>query len=197
MNLEYIQKKLDAVENMQPAAIGNLALAIPIILNNDGLVLEFGVHEGTSITVIAETLKGLKPNQKVYGFDSFEGLPEAWGEDHPIGTFKMEKPPVVPDNVELVIGLFQDTLDKFLEEHDEPVAFCHLDCDIYSAAAFVLTKIAPRCRKNTVIAFDEIFGSQRAHDHERKAFIEFLQLTGYDFSYVARRKEDAFSFALI
>ncbi len=197
MKLEDIEQKLTDIEQMQPTAIGNLALSIPVVLNNEGLILEFGVHEGTTATIIGDTLKAVKPMQKMYGFDSFEGLPEEWGPDHPVGIFKMENLPELPDNVELVIGLFQDTLDKFLEEHPDNVAFAHIDCDIYSAASFVLTKLAPRCRKGTVLAFDEIFCSQKSHDHERKAFVEFLQLTGYGFSYLARRKEDAFSFVLI
>src|SRR5262245_38435125 len=37
----------------------------------DGLVLEFGVHEGESLQFIANRV-----DTYVYGFDSFEGLPE-------------------------------------------------------------------------------------------------------------------------
>ena len=42
-----------------------------------GLVLEFGVASGSSITGIA----GEMPHRTVYGFDSFEGLPEDWTDD--------------------------------------------------------------------------------------------------------------------
>ena len=39
----------------------------------DGLWMEFGVHRGRTISHIAEAT-----DQMVYGFDSFEGLPEVW-----------------------------------------------------------------------------------------------------------------------
>ena len=49
------------------------------LLSNDyiidgGLWLEFGVYRGYSVNLIAGYTKNT-----VYGFDSFEGLPEDWG----------------------------------------------------------------------------------------------------------------------
>ena len=40
----------------------------------EGDFLEFGVFQGRSINIIAEKF----PDQKIYGFDSFKGLPEDW-----------------------------------------------------------------------------------------------------------------------
>ena len=45
--------------------------------NNNGYWLEFGVHEGETITHTAGR-KLSTPDFKIYGFDSFEGLPEDW-----------------------------------------------------------------------------------------------------------------------
>ena len=42
----------------------------------EGLILEFGVHMGKSINILAKKMNG----KKLYGFDSFEGIPEAWVE---------------------------------------------------------------------------------------------------------------------
>src|SRR4051794_5813195 len=39
-----------------------------------GLFLEFGVYRGYTIRYIASRV----PGRQVYGFDSFEGLPEPW-----------------------------------------------------------------------------------------------------------------------
>ncbi|MEA2981509.1 MAG: hypothetical protein QOF09_3332, partial [Alphaproteobacteria bacterium] len=44
------------------------------VRDKDGLHLEFGVYKGDSINHFA----GLSPDVTWYGFDSFEGLPEAW-----------------------------------------------------------------------------------------------------------------------
>ena len=40
----------------------------------EGSVLEFGVHKGKTINVMSKVF----PNDTLYGFDSFEGLPEDW-----------------------------------------------------------------------------------------------------------------------
>ena len=46
--------------------------------------------------------------------------------------------PVAEHNVELIQGLFEDTI-----ELDEPVAFAHLDGDWYESTMTCLTRIAP------------------------------------------------------
>jgi len=50
----------------------------------DGLWMEFGVHRGRTISHIAAAT-----DQMVYGFDSFEGLPEAWTDGFPKGLFSL------------------------------------------------------------------------------------------------------------
>ena len=57
-----------------------------------GLVLEFGVWKGTSLHHLTTRLS----SRKVYGFDSFEGLPETWGSVLPKGTFKLDSLPEIP-----------------------------------------------------------------------------------------------------
>jgi hypothetical protein len=48
-----------------------------------GLVVEFGVWRGRSISFLASLTK-----EMIYGFDSFEGLREDWkGSENPKGTF--------------------------------------------------------------------------------------------------------------
>lgn len=46
--------------------------------------IEFGVYKGDSIKYVAQQF--INPNSEFLGFDSFEGLPEQWG-DLPKGTF--------------------------------------------------------------------------------------------------------------
>ncbi len=75
-----------------------------------GLVLEFGVRTGTTIHHLAACL----PDRSIYGFDSFEGLPESWsGWAIEKGTFARSTLPDVAANVELVKGWFDDSCRFF------------------------------------------------------------------------------------
>ncbi len=148
----------------------------------DGLVLEFGVAGGDSIRAIA----ALAPNRTVHGFDSFEGLPEDWaGRHEERGHYSTGGVlPEVPANVVLVKGLFADTLPGFLDRHDGPCAFVHVDCDIYSAAKTVLDALAPRLIPGTVILFDEYFNYPTWRDNEHRAFAEFTTTRHIAFDYL-------------
>ena len=44
------------------------------ILNVPGDIFEFGVYKGGTINYLAHKM----PNSIIYGFDSFQGLPEDW-----------------------------------------------------------------------------------------------------------------------
>jgi len=121
-----------------------------------GLVAEFGVLSGTTIRQIAKTVHP----DIVHGFDSFVGLPEAWALSDELvykpGHFNTRgKLPIVPDNVQLHIGWFSDTLQEFLITHKEPFRFIHIDSDIYSSAMDVLTLCREQIVNGTVIVFDE------------------------------------------
>ncbi|MDB4986902.1 MAG: hypothetical protein JWN04_2080, partial [Myxococcaceae bacterium] len=117
-----------------------------------GLYLEFGVREAYTLNWIAK-LTG----QPVFGFDSFEGLPEDWTSTHRRGAFKVPALPTVRRNATLVKGLFDDSLPAFLASHPEKVAFVHIDSDLYSSAATVFKHLGPRFQPGTVIVFDEFF----------------------------------------
>ncbi|MBC7951056.1 MAG: class I SAM-dependent methyltransferase [Rhodospirillaceae bacterium] len=138
-----------------------------------GLVLEFGVRRGTSITVI-----GHAAGQPVHGFDSFEGLPVSWGSA-PAGvlTTGLNLPPV-PANVTLHAGWFDDTLPPFLTAHPGPVRLVNVDSDIYSSARTVLTALIPRIQPGTVLVFDEFIGNRSWAEDEYKAFAEYVASTG-------------------
>lgn len=157
--------------------------------NTDGMVLEFGVASGSTIRDIAQYC------DKAYGFDSFEGLPEDWRPGIGIGSFKCDIPEV-PANVELVVGLIQDTIDGFLASHSDPVSFIHIDVDIYSAAACILQKLRDRIRSGTVIAFDEFFKYDGYEDHEFKAFFEFINDTGFEIENLGSRHSEARTFRI-
>jgi hypothetical protein len=94
----------------------------------DTLWLEFGVASGRTINYISKFT-----NDKVYGFDSFEGLPEKWRDGFDKGAFSRNgNLPKVNDNVELIKGWFDDTLPKFIEKHNnKKVSFIHTTATIF------------------------------------------------------------------
>ena len=147
----------------------------------EGLYLEFGVASGTTINIIASLTKAI-----VHGFDSFEGLPEDWWGVYKKGTFASPgRRPKTRKNVTLHVGWFNDTLPRFLETHREPVAFLHIDCDVYSSAKTVLDHLRDRIRPGCVIVLDEYFNYPGWRQGEYKAFHEFLAETGLHYHYLA------------
>ena len=133
----------------------------------EGLVLEFGVYNGKSIRNIASIV-----NTQVHGFDSFEGIPENWN-DEPSGSYSANgELPVVPSNVTLHQGWFEDTLPKFTKENSGPIRFMNIDCDLYSSTKTIFDLLGPQVLSGTVIVFDEFIGYKSWKDDEFKAFQE-------------------------
>lgn len=137
----------------------------------NGLILEFGVYIGNSINIIADKV----PNEIVYGFDSFTGLPETWlfsnTKVHNPGHFALDGSwrhkknfgddiidglPRVRDNVELVVGYFDDVLEDWIKDHSGDIRLLHIDSDLYSSAKYVLTTLNNQIVKGTIIVFDEL-----------------------------------------
>jgi hypothetical protein len=148
----------------------------------DGLYAEFGVYKGDSINRLAR----LRPHQVFHGFDSFEGLPESWTLGARTGSFSLGgRLPAVRDNVVLVKGFFEHTLDKFAAECGKTAAaFMHVDCDLYSATKTVLDRLAPLLVEGTIIVFDEYFNYPGWQQGEFKAFAEFIDAhdrLGYEY----------------
>lgn len=141
-----------------------------------GLIMEFGVAQGNTIKVLAS-----KTDRTVYGFDSFEGLPESW-HIHDKGHFACDIPQGLGSNVVLIKGWYEDTLKPFLEEHkNEKVALMHIDCDLYSSTKCIFDVFENNFQNGSIILFDEIidYGGDLWEQHEFKAFNEFLERTGY------------------
>jgi hypothetical protein len=167
-----------------------------------GLWLEFGVFRGRSIQHFAE----MKPAEKFYGFDCFEGLPEVWDHMNPKGYFNLngEIPPgaiigpnvdpanphssteTVPwaENISLVKGYFDQTLPTFLNNHSENIDFVHFDADLYSSTKTILDILSEsnRLQKDTMFMFDEICDYEDYRKHEIKAFAEFLLKTNFGYT---------------
>lgn len=150
----------------------------------DGMIAEFGVYRGTTLTAIAKRF----PDVTVHGFDSFVGLPESWGgTGKSAGAFDVGgTPPELPvDNVEFHVGWFDQTVPKFAAETTEPFRFAHLDADLYSSTKMVFDQLADRFIPGTVLVFDEYFGYHGWQHHEHKAFEELLAARDLTFEAIA------------
>ena len=151
----------------------------------EGLYLEFGVYSGKTINQIAD----LKKDRIIYGFDSFEGLPETWRSGFEAGKFLKDILPEVRDNVTLIKGWFDETLPSFIQEHNELCAFLHIDCDLYSSSKTVLDYLAGRIVKGTIILFDEYFNYPGWKHNEFKAFQEFISASELKYEYIGYVKD--------
>jgi O-methyltransferase len=133
--------------------------------------LEFGVHRGHSILYFAR--ENRSPDSRFFGFDCFTGLPEDWNRNYPRGHFDTggRVPETTDTRVAFVVGLFQDTLPKFLAEYRTGNRIIvNIDCDLYSSALYCLTKLDPVLPPGTIVIFDE-FGSVL---HEFRAVQDYL-----------------------
>jgi asparagine synthase (glutamine-hydrolysing) len=72
--------------------------------------------------------------------------------DEVVASFARLGVPPAEHNVELIAGLFEDTIDL-----DEPVAFAHLDGDWYESTMTCLTRIAPLLSPGGRIVLDDYY----------------------------------------
>jgi hypothetical protein len=137
---------------------------------------EFGVREGRSLNWLIEEY----PSQVIHAFDSWQGLPEEWNHGTGIVKDMSCNPPTVPDHIQLHKGWFKDTLPKWKQNNKGPIAFLHMDADIYSSTKEVLTALNDQIVAGTVITFDEFCNFRLSgkmskwQDHEFLALVEWL-----------------------
>jgi methyltransferase family protein len=160
----------------------------------EGLVLEFGVEKGDSLSFMAQ-----RTPRTVHGFDSFEGLPEDWA-----GTFERRGKfsrggalPTVPANAKLHVGWFDAVLPGFLAQHPEPIALLHVDCDLYSSTKTVFDLAGGRLRPGSIIVFDEYFNYPNWKRHEHRAFQEFVAASGCRYDYIGFTEKNGHVAAII
>jgi hypothetical protein len=176
-SLRALQRTVDYIDRVMPDALGFeapsevLAFAIAAV-KIDGHYLEFGVFTGGTIRFIARKIG----RRIIHGFDSFQGLPEDWG-GYNLGRRAFNtggRMPKMPGNVRLHRGWFEDSIPLWLDANPGPVAFIHVDCDLYSLTRTIFTLLADRIVPGTVILFDEYFNYPNWEQHEFKAFQEFV-----------------------
>jgi hypothetical protein len=134
-----------------------------------GHVMEFGVYQGLTLKIISDHFR----DQTVWGFDSFEGLPETWFKksdvqarraQHPPGKFALDSAELqaVVDQfakrkVKLVPGWFNQSIVPWMDHNPGVISFLHVDCDLYSSTMDILTLLNDRIVPGTVMVFDEMY----------------------------------------
>lgn len=159
--------------------------------------MEFGILNGESIVDAVRQLRG--GLEKVYGFDSFSGLPPLSQTDENSltkgpsffsGNYKglaVEQvfnsitfsSRLAPQNLILTPGYFDVSLPKFdkiqLSSAGFPLAF-YIDCDLYSSTKDVLEFITDLVDDGSWILLDDYWCYRGSPKHgQRKAFEEWAE----------------------
>jgi hypothetical protein len=132
-----------------------------------GDIFEFGVSTGKSFLTLLERC----PDRQVYGFDSWEGIPEDWWT-RPKGSFSAEMPQFSNLNGHLVKGWYDETVPRFFSEWKGSIALLHIDCDLYSSTATVFQHALRHCHSGTVVVFDEYYNYPGFAEHEWRAWCQ-------------------------
>ena len=157
-----------------------------------GDYLEFGVCHGTSLSCMHQALKELDlTNTRIFGFDSFEGLPE----NARLEGNKYFAPGAFSSSLEktkhfltrkgidwkktfLIKGWYSDTLTEDLKQkyHIIKASVIMIDVDIYSSTVEALNFCKTLIKDTAIIFFDDwyTFGYAEKNLGEKKAFDEFL-----------------------
>ncbi len=135
--------------------------------------LEFGVWKGDTMRYWSKLLRN--PRSVLHGFDSFEGLPEAWNLASGKRAFSVDG--VIPNIDDSRVRFFKGWFDQTLKDYQMPAhdaLVLAMDADLYSSTKTVLDALEREITPGTYLYFDEF--SDRMH--ELRAFDEFIDRTG-------------------
>ncbi len=162
-----------------------------------GDYLEFGVYHGASMACMHRATRDLGFDRlRLFGFDSFEGLPAAATERESGGFWSPGQFAIGEDfarqfltsaevdwsRATLVKGWFSDTLtEQFARDHAiAKASVIMVDCDLYSSTREALNFCVPLIRDQAIVFFDDWLGSVSFDSRERtvgekQAFKELLE----------------------
>ena len=155
-----------------------------------GDIVECGVASGNSFAMLAALNRHSNPPRRLWGFDSWQGLPTPLPEDVSTpssaatrGAFSASHEDLVFLRLEqygfkrsdlghatLVRGPFAETLPRCPVDQ---IALLHLDVDLYDSYRTCLTHLWPKVVPNGIVAFDE-YGLDDAWPGARLAVDEFF-----------------------
>jgi hypothetical protein len=143
--------------------------------------------------VLSDACLELGVERPIYGFDSFEGLPEPMkGRDLPFlkGEFSDTIYEEVYNTLDcktrditLIKGWFEDTLKSSQALAVKEIAYARIDCDLYLPALQCLEFLQPRLVDGAILVFDDwCWGAPLG---ETRAFYEWALASGFKFQFLA------------
>lgn len=150
---------------VSPDRLMNLYMLIRLYLPKIGAgqIVEYGSFKGGSAMFMAKLAQRYLPNTKVYGLDTFQGLPAPNSEIDglPAGEFASSYDEVTGaakaaglDNLHFVRGLFSDTAPAILQEAGK-LAMIHIDCDLYEPVSYAYEISKPFMVPGGYLVFDD------------------------------------------
>ena len=151
--------------------------------SDDYLFMELGVFTGNTFSMIRSSLA---ESIKLYGFDTFTGLPEDWMIDdtnilYTKGTFAIDYVPNNSHNSEFIVGRVEDTLNDFLLQHNQKISLIHFDMDLYNPIFFALNKIQNQIINGSILVFDDFYNMPGWMNHSFKALLDFINTNNIKF----------------
>lgn len=153
---------------------------------NIGDYFEFGVSRGSSLLLIYEELcRAGFSHVRLFGFDSFEGLPPdvegVWNAgdfatEYGVVVKRLDENKVDWSRISLIKGFYSDSLTKTLAESQKmkKASVIMIDCDMYSSTKEALDFCEPLIQDDAVIIFDDWNPLAKQNKGEKRAFDEFL-----------------------
>jgi hypothetical protein len=190
-------KYADALNGFAIKQINELCLDLIDELEEEkvpGGVIEFGVASGSWLKDILDHFDRKHITREVYGFDSFEGLPEpdakndgeAWQKgqyayslDYVQEVLKLAE----RKHLHLLKGWFSDSFKTPEAEEIKEICFTKIDCDLYGPAVECLDFITGRLSDGAILMFDD--WPYLATLGETKAFMEWVpRVPQYRFEFI-------------
>ena len=156
--------------------------------NVPGTVVECGIGKGRTFLELVAISLIEKDGRTFWGFDSFGGFPEPHEEDRGIRNPKKGELNEITremlnsmliragatslwieEKSKIIEGFFSDSLKRY---DGKPIAFLHIDADLYESYRDVLRALFPFVSKGGVVLFDEY--GEKQWPGATKAVDEFL-----------------------
>jgi hypothetical protein len=162
----------DLVEScLPPEKQRGLLASVERVKDIEGDIVECGVFRAGGTVLIADALRAQQSKKRIFGFDSFEGMPEAMDEDtmsdgrkvYVAGVLSATSIELVrekvrrfghADRVTFYKGYFQDSMPGALAPSAR-VSLALIDCDQYAGTKYCLEFLYDKVAAGGMVLFDD------------------------------------------